>query len=173
MSTICAISGLSNDENLKTFLIFSKTNSVWPGLWNFKMILFVSCIYFQTPTDLGWNPGCLWGHDWGLLLESANSVPVCQQIFRSFINEVSGSFAGQPGFHEDWPKRIDVQLVEGNRLVRFIRMFEVPGYGIKYQFYNKCHASLKHASYLIVTCQNLQFWQVCSFVGLSVCLSVC
>ena len=24
-----------------------------------------------------------------------------------------------------------------------------------------------------VTCQNLQFWQVCSFVGLSVCLSVC
>ena len=24
-----------------------------------------------------------------------------------------------------------------------------------------------------ITCQNLQFWQVCSFVGLSVCLSVC
>ena len=36
--------------------------------------------------------------------------------------------------------------------------------------------SKKFASMFVwrfVTCQNLQFWQVCSFDGLSVCLSVC
>ena len=39
--------------------------------------------------------------------------------------------------------------------------------------YKYCNVELFTTCSAFVTCQNLQFWQVCSFVGLSVCLLVC